>query len=113
MRWLRKVITAEMTELKQLNLSNNEITELGWLGDCHFYQLQALNLRNNKYGCFVDIEKVKMNLNEYQKGRICISHYEILVSSGGKQSNYCLKYRQLSRHKLSAKIEPNQPRSNR
>ena len=60
MRWLRKCLTKAMIHLKHLNLSNNEIIDLSWLSECHFHKLETLNLRNNKYGDFVQIEKVKM-----------------------------------------------------
>ena len=64
-----------------------------------------LNLRNNKYGLFTDIEKIKMSQDEHKVSRFCTSHYEILVSSMIKGSEYRMGYRQLSRHKQSLKIE--------
>lgn len=108
-RWLRKAITTEMTALRHLNLSSNEIVDLKWLGECQFYKLEHLNLRNNKYGSFLEIEKLEMSRGERQAK----SQYEILVSSMGQWTSYTVGFRSLSRHKHSVRIEAHEPRPSR
>ena len=105
-RWLRKTLTHQLINLRSINLSNNEIADLRCLAECSFHQLEHLNLRNNKYPSFIDIEKIQMGRNQGTiKGRICSSSYEILVSSRGKFTSYTVGYRSLSRHKHSVRIE--------
>jgi len=108
-RWLRKALTPEMISFRHLNLSNNEILDLKWLAECTFHKLEHLNLRNNNYGSFLEIEKLQMSQPERQAK----SQYEILVSSATKWTSYTVGYRQLSRHKHSVRIEAHEARPSR
>ena len=99
-RWLRKMATPELKFLKRINLSNNEIIDLRWLSECYLYKLEYLNLRNNKYDSFLEIEKVQMSHGEGQ----ATSQYEILLSSMGKNTSFIVGFRFLSRHKHSVQV---------